>query len=447
MAAVGAVSRALAELHARLAIVDDGAVADYIPQLALADPAAFGLALVSMDGHRYTAGDALAPLTIQSVSKPFVYALALAELGLDAVTARVGAEPSGEAFNAISLEPGTGRPANPMINAGAIVTTSLIPAADPAARFERILACLSAFAGRPLDVDEAVYASESRTGDRNRALAYLMRGAGSLTVDVEEAVDVYFRQCAVRVTAADLAVMAATLAGGGVNPVTGEPVVPELTAERVLAVMATSGMYDAAGDWLLRVGLPAKGGVSGALIACSPARVGIAAYSPPLDAVGNPVRGVLALRELSERYALHLMHHPGAAPATVTREVHGDGVALVIAQGPLEFTSTERLLSTLAEAVAPLPAAGGVVLDLDRVTRVDRPSAAMAREELTALRRRGLTIAAVGEAGPSVLDDPDHVFSTRERAVAWCEHQVGAAEPPEERHQAGAAEPSGQQHW
>ena len=259
--------RALEEIREELAAVPGGEVATYIPQLSAADPSWFGLALTSLEGHCYAAGDADVAFTVQSVSKPFVLALALRDLGPEAVADRVGAEPSGEAFNAISLEPGSGRPENPMVNAGAIVTSSLVPATGPEERFERIRACLSAFAGRALEVDDAVFASERATGDRNRALAYLMRNAGSLTGDIDDVLDVYFRQCSLLVTAADLATMAATLANGGVNPVTGEEVVDRSVTAHVLTVMATCGMYDYAGEWLLRVGLPAKSGVSGRSVA------------------------------------------------------------------------------------------------------------------------------------------------------------------------------------
>src|SRR5262249_12233308 len=188
------ISAALSELHGRIALDTSGALADYIPALSKADPSLFGIALTSRNGHLYQVGDATTPFTIQSVSKPFVHALALADHGLEEVLRHVGAEPSGEAFNAISLEPGSGRPSNPMINAGAIVATSLVRAADAAERFERIRNMLSGFAGRPLEVDDAVYRSELETSDRNRALAYLMRGAGALHGDVDEAVDVYLRQ-------------------------------------------------------------------------------------------------------------------------------------------------------------------------------------------------------------------------------------------------------------
>ncbi|MEV0648200.1 glutaminase A [Phytomonospora sp. NPDC050363] len=303
MTAAEAVAEILRQIAGEVESHEDGHVADYIPQLALADPAVFGLAMASMDGEVGGAGDPRAPFTIQSISKPFVYALALADHGLDAVSRWVGAEPSGEAFNAISLEAGTGRPANPMINAGAIVVSGLVEA-------DEILPFLSAFAGRALDVDEAAYASEAATGDRNRALAYLMRSAGALPGEPGPLLDSYFRQCSIRVTATDLAVMAATLANGGRNPVTGAEVVAEPVAVLVQAVMASCGMYDAAGDWLLRVGLPAKSGVSGGVIATSPGRCGVAAFSPRLDPTGASVRGVAAVRMLSDRFGLHLMHNP-----------------------------------------------------------------------------------------------------------------------------------------
>jgi glutaminase len=395
-AGIDVVSEALADLYERCRGLDQGEVADYIPQLALADPDCFGLALVSMDGHRYHAGDSGTAFTLQSVTKPFVLALALAELGPDQVGRRVGCEPSGEAFNAISLDAATGRPANPMINAGAIAVTALVPAADSAERFARILDCLGRFAGRRLDVDEAVYRSEAETGDRNRALAYLMRGTGALRGDPAEAVDTYFRQCSVRATVEDLAVMAATLGNGGVNPVTGEAVVPEPVAVQVLAVMATSGMYDAAGEWMVRVGLPAKSGVSGGLVAVAPARFGVAVHSPRLDRVGNPVRGVAALREVSERFGLHLMHNPAPGAATVLRDgVAAEGTALLAAQGALDFTAAERLLFALADRVPAAP--GRLVLDLDRVTAVDATAEAMLRRALTLLAERGHRIVLVGD--------------------------------------------------
>ncbi|MGW3088340.1 glutaminase A [Streptomyces sp. NPDC001108] len=438
MSAAEAVTEALRELHARFAPLGEGSVAEYIPQLARSDPGAFGLALVSMDGHRYGAGDTTVPFTLQSVSKPFVYALALSLLGLDEVGRWVNAEPSGEAYNAISLEPDTGRPDNAMVNAGAIITTALIPDTPGAPRFERVLDCLSRFAGRELDVDEQVYASEAATGDRNRALAYLIRSTGPLPVDPVAAVDTYFRQCAVRATATDLAAMAATLAHGGVNPLTGEAVVPGPVAAQTLAVMATCGMYDGSGDWLLRVGLPAKSGVSGGLIAVSPARFGLAAYSPRLDPTGTSVRGRAAVGALSEELGLHLMHNPALAGSTVTliatpdelptagAGVPRERVAVVAAQGALDFTAAERVLYALDEARP-----GGtepVVLDLTEVTGVDRVAFTMLSGGLGRIAASGARTAVVDRADRLALPGPGEPggpavprgFATRARALAWC---------------------------
>ncbi|MGY3337277.1 glutaminase [Streptomyces filamentosus] len=420
------VTDSLNEVHRRLRGLRDGKVADHIPQLAKADPDDFGIALVSMAGHTYRAGRTDRPFSIQSVSKPFVYALALGDLGPEEVLRRVDVEPSGNPFNAISLEPGTGRPANPMINAGAIATTAMVRADGPAERFRRILDCLSAFAGRVLDVDEEVYASEAATGDRNRALAYLMHSAGSLRADPEETADTYFRQCSVRVTAVDLAVMAATLANGGRNPVTGVQVVPEPHVVRTLSVMATCGMYDGAGAWLLNVGLPAKSGVSGGLIAASPARFGVAVHSPPLDGAGNPVRAVAALGMMSERFGLHIMHGPGLRAATVTgarRLEHGDRtIGVVTAQGILEFTEFEALVQAVREVTPPVP--GWMILDLTAVTGVLPGPAAGLASVLGDLAARGhRTAVAAQETFVEATEGRPRtweVFRTREEAVAWC---------------------------
>jgi glutaminase len=438
-AAFDVISAGLAQVHRRLLPVTDGEVASYIPPLALADPDDFGLALVSMDGHSYQAGRSRVPFTIQSVSKPFVYGLALAELGIDEVSRWVGNEPSGDAFNAISLEHGTGRPANAMINAGAIATTNLIPAATPEQRFDRILEVLGGFAGRRLDVDEEVYRAESATGDRNRALAYLMHAAGSLRTEPTAAAETYFRQCAVRVDTVDLAVMAATLAAGGVNPVTGRTVVPEPVAVQVLAVMATCGMYDAAGDWMVRVGLPAKSGVSGGLAAASPGRFGIACYSPPLDPTGSPVRAVVAMRDLSERFGMHMMHRQAPGPETVTlcttaartpsgRERSaaerallardGNRIALVAARGELDFPAVERVLYALS-GVAPVRS-GWLVLDLDEVTGIRPPARAMLSAALGRITEAGHRLGLVGDRGDGLAGDAVR-HGSREQSLAWAE--------------------------
>ena len=236
-----------------------------------------------MDGHVYAVGDSDRPFTMQSISKPLVYAAALADRGRARVLKSVGVEPSGEAFNSISLHPQTGAPLNPMINAGAIATTGLLAGAAVADKWKRIESVMADFIGHPVTVDEAVYRSESETGFRNRAIAWMLKNFGIIEGDPMPILENYFRQCSIDVTCRDLAFMAATLAKGGVHPVTGRHAVPAEDVEAVLSIMATCGMYDYAGSWLYEVGLPAKSGVSGGLIAVLPGRFGVAIYSPPLD--------------------------------------------------------------------------------------------------------------------------------------------------------------------
>ncbi|MFG2841005.1 glutaminase A [Streptomyces zaomyceticus] len=430
-----AVNAALADLCREFRELNTGHLATYIPPLARADPSDFGIALTSADGHRYRAGEANKLFTIQSVSKPFVLALALSELGADEVFRRVGAEPSGEPFNAISLDPETGRPANPMINAGAIATTALVPAATAERRFSRILETLGRFAGRTLDVDEEVYRAEAATGDRNIALAHLMRAAGSLTVAPSAALDVYFRQCAILVDATDLAVMAATLANGGVNPVTGARAVPAPVTVQVLAVMATCGMYDGSGDWLLRVGLPAKSGVSGGLVAISPGRSGAGCYSPLLDAAGNPVRAVAALTELSRELGLHMMHtsppgtptitHPGPSdgPEGVARRraggemAPGELPAWVAARGELDFTAAEKLVHSLAECLLEV-SRGRAIVDLVHVTVVKPAAERLVLAVLERLTAMGHLIGFVGDAAVP-FSSRGVMLASRSAAVEW----------------------------
>ncbi|MBL7497107.1 glutaminase A [Frankia sp. CNm7] len=405
----GPLSRILDELHARFGPTTDGQVASYIPELASADPTLFGLALTTMDGFGYASGAAATEFTIQSVSKPFVYALALADRGMDEVLSRVGVEPTGDAFNAITLEPDTGRPLNPMVNAGALLVSSLVDGATAADRFERIRGWLSAFAGRELRVDEKVFRSEQLTGDRNRAIAYLMRNAGALSGDVDEICSVYFRQCAVMVTCEDLATMAATLANGGVNPLTRRRVLSDELVGRVLTVMTTCGMYDHAGEWMLRVGVPAKSGVAGGICAVLPGQLGIGTFSPALDATGHSVRGVLACNELSTRFGLHLLRTAGL-PAHPVRSTHRadavsskrvrsprerralseHGAAIVVheLQGDLAFGSAERLSRTV---LAHLDGVRWVILDLRRVGRLDESAVSLLRALLDELAQRGVT--------------------------------------------------------
>jgi glutaminase len=350
----------------------DGALASYIPELTRADPEALGVALVSTRGAVHEAGDTETEFTIQSVSKPFVFALALEQSGLAELIRHVGLEPSGEPFNAISLEAASGRPLNPMINAGAIVTSSLIAGDTAEEKFATIHAGLNAFAARELDLDEAVFESEHATGDRNRALAYLTQAAGTLGSSAEVATGAYFRQCSLAVTARDLAVMAATLAAGGRNPVSGERVIGEDVARWTNAVMTSCGMYDESGDWLVRVGLPAKSGVGGGIVAVQPDQYGIGTFSPRLDERGNSVRGVAMLQALSEHYGLHVLQHRGeplSPIAELTREDdgRGGGDTIAVLRGEIFFAGVEEVLTRLAPLVDD---DGCLVLDFSNVTRV-----------------------------------------------------------------------------
>lgn len=304
------------EAHARYADLDEGAVADYIPILGEADPAWFGLALVRANGHTADAGDVDVTFSIQSISKAFVFALVCDELGHAAVHDIVGVNNTGLAFNSvIAVEINDGSPMNSMVNAGAIATTALVPGQHVDDRWQAIRDRLSRFAGRALFLDEEVYRSESLTNHRNQALGRLLQSYGRLAVDPELAIEVYTRQCSLAVTARDLAVMGATLACGGVNPVTGERVVSPETARDTLALLASCGLYERSGEWLFEIGLPAKSGVSGGIVAIAPGKGALGAFSPPLDPAGNSVRGQRACAYLSRVLGLNLF---ASAPLATT---------------------------------------------------------------------------------------------------------------------------------
>lgn len=286
---------------------DSGAVADYIPALAEADPDLFGLAVVDVLGGAHDVGDAVHPFSIQSISKMFVYALAIQEHGHAKVRDIVGVNNTGLAFNSVmALELNDGHPMNPMVNAGAIATTALMPGVTPAEKWDSIRDGLSAFAGRRLSMDGEVYRSEMMTNQRNQALGRLLSSYGRLEGDSDGIVDVYTRQCSLTVTAHDLAVMGATLADGGENPVTGERVVSAEVCRDTLAVVAASGLYERSGEWLFEIGVPAKSGVAGGIVAISPGKGAAGAFSPRLDSAGNSVRSQLAIGHLSRSLGLNL---------------------------------------------------------------------------------------------------------------------------------------------
>ncbi|MEQ1946308.1 MAG: glutaminase A [Bryobacteraceae bacterium] len=293
------------EIYERYKNVDDGAVATYIPELGKADPSHFGICLATVDGHVFRAGDWDKEFTIQSMCKPFAFQMALEQCGLEEVLKHVGVEPSGDAFNSIELDAKTSRPFNPMINAGAIAIASLIKKDPVEDGVQSFLDKMSGAAGRPLRVDEDVLQSETLTGNRNRAIAYLMRNFGIIDEQVNESLHQYFAQCSMLVTCQDVAMMAATFANMGANPVTGKRIFDFQYLKYVLTVMFTCGLYDYAGGWAYEVGLPAKSGVGGGIFGVVNRQLGISVYSPKLDAQGNSVRGIMACRDMASHFGLH----------------------------------------------------------------------------------------------------------------------------------------------
>lgn len=452
----------LAGLHARYAGLRDGAVADYIPELSKADPDWFGICLATTDGRVYEVGDTRQPFTIQSISKAIVYGMALEDRGREHVLARVGVEPSGEAFNAISLAPGTGRPLNPMINAGAIATAGMIAGHSPADRLHRILSVFSLYAGRPLAVDEAVYRSEKETGHRNRAIGHLLRNFDVLEDDPEGALDLYFRQCSIAVDCRDLGLMAATLANGGVHPRTGERALRHEYVESVLSVMTTCGMYDFAGEWVWAVGLPAKSGVGGGILAVAPGQLGIAVFSPPLDPRGNSTRGVAVCRDLARELNLHFLRVPAAARTSIRAQTtlavsaskrrrtdaeravldaEGRCAGVWTLQGDLGFPGVEQVTRRIVDAGPDLRFA---IVDFAHVHQLE-PCAAPLFHALAlafAAGERWLVLSGAG-AHAQFLRRVDEAiaaggtrvglatFADLDAALEWCENRILAGRLPE----------------
>jgi glutaminase len=287
--------------------LDEGKVADYIPALAKVPRGLFGICIAGVDGSSFEIGDSKHQFSIQSVSKPFVFALVSEAIGTEEARAKIGANATGLPFNSVmAIELNSDRTMNPMVNAGAIATTSAVPGDTADAKWRFIREGLSRFAGRALSIDEEVYESEAATNQRNRGIARLLEGYERMYFDALQATDVYTKQCSLLVSAADLAVMGATLADGGVNPLTRERVVSADVAKRVLAIMATAGLYERSGDWLFEIGLPGKSGVGGGIVTISPGKGGLGVFSPPLDEAGNSVRAQRVTKYLSEHLGLNL---------------------------------------------------------------------------------------------------------------------------------------------
>jgi glutaminase len=401
----------LEQLHRRYAGLKDGAVATYIPELAKVDPDCFAIVIATVDGQVYEVGSSRQTFSIQSISKPLVYGVALEDCGRQAVEKRIGVEPTGDAFNSISLEPGSGRPLNPMVNAGAIAVASMVvdinatPAVD--APLARVLDALSTFAGRQLEIDHAVFESERETGHRNRAIGHMLRNYGIVAGNPEPPLELYFKQCSVLVDCRDLALIAATLANGGCHPLTGQQAVRSEFIECILSLMTTCGMYDYAGEWVYRVGMPAKSGVGGGVIAVLPGQLGIGIYSPRLDARGNSVRGVQVCEQMSSEMGLHFLQPPRPSASTVrarytlasvrskrgrmpaeTRvlDKHGQRAAVFELQGDLRFATVEPVLREIADGEHSLDFA---VLDFKRVTHVDAGAARMLARLVSCCGGRG----------------------------------------------------------
>ena len=442
-----ALSNFLAQTHAALALDDSGAVADYIPELLKADPAHFGIALATTDGHLYEIGDASVPFTIQSISKAFVFSLALEIFGPDRVATVIGVEPSGDAFNSIRLS-ADNRPFNPMVNSGAIACSALIHEAHGEKAAEYIRHMLGRFAGRDLDVDESVFKSERLTGDRNRAISFLLRNYGIIKGDVADALDVYFRQCSVLVTARDLAMMAATLANGGINPSTGERVLSPYTVSRTLSVMTSSGMYDYAGEWIYRVGIPAKSGVGGGILAALPTQFGLGTFSPRLDAHGNSVRGLKVCEALSGHFDLHMLNgttdlrncivtdydlscvSPRGRQSHEQRilDEHKSDVRILELTGTLTFANADHIV----RRVAGNPGLQLLVMDFRRVPRMSVGAAKILAELFRALKASRITPVLSGvdkrSANWSILaphlGEGGHNFTRLDEAIEWAEDQI-----------------------
>src|SRR5216683_1212759 len=400
--------RFLNACHTEYAADTSGSVADYIPELGKADPDHFGISLATLDGHVYEVGDTSVPFTIQSISKAFVFALALDTIGAEKVESAIGVEPSGDPFNSIRLN-AENHPFNPMVNAGAIACSGLIREAKGDAAFDYIRQALGRFAGRQLDVDEAVFASESATGDRNRAIGYLLRTSSVIKEDVSAVLEVYFRQCSVLVTARDIAIMAATLANRGFNPVTREQVMTSYAISRTLSVMTSSGMYDFAGEWIYRVGIPAKSGVGGGILAALPARLGLGSYSPLLDEHGNSVRGLKVCEALSAHYDLHMLNRSDDARNSIIADynigksssprsrrpdeqnildAHYQDVRIIELMGTLTFANIDYISRQIAAKPRPL----FIIFDLRRVAALSRAAARLLAEGFRELAALNVTV-------------------------------------------------------
>ncbi|MGC0141481.1 glutaminase A [Pseudactinotalea sp. Z1732] len=440
----------LRRVHAEISEVREGTPYTVGPRGTTINPDDFGICLATVDGYIYEVGVTSKAFSMQSLSKPFSYGLALSDLGPEVVDEKVDVEPSGESFTEISLAPGSGRPANAMINAGALAVSSLLKGAGGKSAITRIEEHYSAFAGRELRSNARIYGAERRNSDRNHALAYLLSSVDIIEGSPTAALETYLRQCAVQITCRDLAMMAATLANGGTNPRTEEEVLDIGAVERVLSVMMTSGMYDSAGDWVVNVGMPAKSGVGGGTLAVLPGQAGLAVFSPPLDEHGNSIRGVATCQRLSRDTDMHFVRSARAGrsairatypitevPSDVRRtedaEVGlretGERAMIIELAGDLLFAGTESMIREIADLPGDVEF---VVLDARRVDEVSRMSVNLLGEVIDLFEAAGRRLVLIDpDANLTSVLPVDHlpggqvpVFSTRSTAVAHCEEQL-----------------------
>ena len=444
----------LEQLHSEYRGLNEGKVATYIPELAKANPDWFGICLATINGSVYEVGDSGQHFTIQSISKPFVYGMALEDHGRAHVLAKVGMEPTGDAFNSISLDPGTGRPRNPMINAGAIATAGLILGKSPQQRLKRVIETLGTHAGRELRLDEQVYRSENETGHRNRAIGHMLRNFEVVTEDPTPVVELYFQQCSVSVTCRDLGIMAATLANRGVNPITGKQAIRGEYVESVLSVMGSCGMYDYAGEWIYKIGMPAKSGVAGGIIAVLPGQLGIGVFSPLLDAHGNSVRGIRVCDELSRGLDLHLFNLPNSGRSVIrlkftgaelnssrvrtpqqSQVLHQFGSRLKAyqVQGHLFFATTEVLVRDIMEC---LDSTDYLVLDFRRVLSLNESACHLLYQLLLKSSKAGKSLIFTHADRTPLLrrfmkaklgsryEELFRVFDDNDPALEWCENRL-----------------------
>jgi glutaminase len=406
-----------------------------------------------MDGEIYCAGDTETFFTIQSASKPFIYATALMERGQELVSTRVGVEPSGEAFNSIGLEPHTGAPLNPMINAGAIASTSLVEAPDAQGQWQKIAASLGRFIGREVQIDEAVYRSESETGARNRAIAWMLKNFGIIEGKPMAPLENYFKQCSVLVTCRDLAFMAATLGNRGIHPLTGVRALDSPHVAPVLSVMATCGMYDYVGSWLYEVGMPAKSGVGGGILAVQPGRFGIGIFSPRLDAKGNSVRGIEVCKRISADLELNIFNQVSNAKTALMRIYtgadapsrrepgpvrrawllqHAHRIKYLSLHGHLGVDAMEYILRKLHEMRTETHSC---ILDFHQVKGISLSAASFLNESRVSLRKDGIALVlsrtqdsyGIRERLKKVYASGDMgflFFEDNDLAVEWCENRL-----------------------